>query len=146
MAASASYDGAARFSRYKALAQSDGVGNYSGEADDSGVGIYRPRVAIADCEPDALNAAAEWDRSLALAAAFQLSATVSGWRHPGGALWAPGQAVTLKSPGAFILAESRFLAAEATLMLDKDGGRTSTLRLVFPETYRGAMPGSYPWA
>lgn len=146
MGATASYDGTQRFSKHKALAQSEGVSTYEGEAEDSGVGIYRPRVAIADCEPGALKAAAEWARSLALSSSCQIAASVSGWRHPGGGLWAPGQAVTLKAPGAFILAESRFLIAEASLSLDTSGGRVSTLRLVFPETYRGAMPGSYPWA
>jgi prophage tail gpP-like protein len=142
-----SFDGTARFSRYKVLQQQDGAPGISGSADDSGVPIYRPRVDTgAEGNSADIRKAAEWARALGLAGAVSVSVGLDGWRTPAGELWTPGQVVTLHAPGAFIMRETSFVVAEATLSLDASQGRTSALRLVLPETYSGTMPAGYPWA
>lgn len=141
-----SYDGTQRFSRYKVLQQQDGAPNINGIADDAGVKIYRPRVETGS-EGDSKDAktAAQWRRAMSLAGAVGVQVMVAGWRTPGGALWTPGAVVTLQAPGAFILKETPFVIAEATLSLDTSQGRTTSLRLVLPATYSGTMPEVYPW-
>lgn len=142
-----SYDGTQRFSRYKVLQQQDGEPGIVGAVDDAGVPVYRPTVqAGAEGDAKAVTAAAEWRRALALAGSVGLTATVSGWRNPAGRLWMPGEAVTVLAPGAFILRETAFIIAEATLALDSSQGRTTALRLVLPATYSGQLPEVYPWA
>jgi prophage tail gpP-like protein len=147
MSVSGSYDGTQRFSRYKVLQQQDGAPAITGTAEDKGVGIYRPSIDTGG-EGDAKNVkqSVEWRRALALAGSIGMNVSLSGWRTPGGALWAPGQVVTLKAPGAYIISEAPFVVAEATLALDTSQGRTSSLGLVLPATYSGEVPGSYPWA
>lgn len=146
MSASVTYNGAGRFSRYKVLQQQDGAPGISGTADDAGVKIYRPSVSVgAESDAKDVNKAAQWRRALALAGAVSVSAKMAEWRAPNGQLWTPGMVVTLLSPGAFILKETPFIIAEASLTLDASDGRTTSLRLVLPSTYSGEMPGSYPW-
>jgi prophage tail gpP-like protein len=146
-AVTASYNGTGRWSRYKVLQQQDGAESITGTAEDKGVKIYRPIVEVGS-EGDAkeIQKAAAWKRALALASSVSVSVTLAGWRAPAGMLWAPGQIVTLKAPGAFLTQEATMAVAEATLTLDASQGRISTLRLVLPATYSGEMPGSYPWA
>lgn len=143
----ATYNGAARWSRYKVLQQQDGTPGITGTAEDKGVPIYRPRVETgAEGDAKDIGKAAAWRRALALSGAVGVNVTLAGWRAPGGALWAPGQVVTIKAPGAFIIKETPFVVAEATLTLDASQGRTASLRLVLPATYTGEMPKEYPWA
>lgn len=142
---SAGYNGAQRFSKYKVLQQQDGAANIKGEALDSGVSPYRPMVeAGGESNSSDIKNSANWKRALALASSISIEATVSGWRTPGGALWTPGQLVTLKAPGAFVIKETVLMVAGSTLTLDA-GGRVASLRLVLPATYTGEMPGGYPW-
>ena len=142
----AQYQGAERYSQYKVLQQQDGATDLKGEASDQGVPIYRPKTTVgSDSDAGNVAKAAAWARALALAGAVEVSATVAGWRTNAGQIWTPGMAVTVKAPGAYILQESVFLVAEATLTLDASQGRTTALRLVLPATYTGDMPGRYPW-
>jgi prophage tail gpP-like protein len=143
----ASFDGTKRFSRYKVLQQQDGATSIVGVADDSAVGVYRPKVDTgAEGEASDINKAAAWRRALGLAGAVTVGVKLSGWRTPAGSVWTPGMVVTLKAPGAFVMRDAAFVVAEATLSLDASQGRTSSLRLVLPETYSGGMPATEPWA
>jgi len=146
MSASATYNGAGRFSRYKVLQQQDGAPGISGTADDAGVKVYRPSVSVgAESDAKDVKKAAQWRRAMALAGSVSVSVKVTGWRAPNGTIWTPGNVVTLLSASAFILKETTFIIAGATLTLDASQGRTTDLRLVLPATYSGEMPGSYPW-
>jgi len=145
LAVDATFDGTRRWSSYKVLLQQDGVEGIVGTARDQKVGAYRPRIDTNLQGPATeAKASAEWARALALAESIQVSATVSGWRGPSGALWAPGQIVTLQAPSVFIASEMPFMIAGVDLTLDNNG-RTASLRLVLPATYTGQTPGSYPW-
>lgn len=142
-----SYDGTARFSRYKVLQQQDGEPGIVGTADDAGVSVYRPTIQTgAEGDAKDISKAAAWRRALALADSVGISAKVSGWRTRNGSLWTPGSIVTALAPGAFIMVETPFIVSAATLSLDAQDGRTTALRLVLPATYTGQMPEVYPWA
>jgi prophage tail gpP-like protein len=144
---SASYNGAARWSRYKIVMQVDGATNINGMAFDSGVGIYRPKVITgADGDATAITKAAEMQRALAYAGAVVVSVIVTGWRNTDGTVWTPGQVVTVKAPGIFITRETSFIVRQATLSLDASEGRTTALDLVLPATFSGQMPAVEPWA
>jgi prophage tail gpP-like protein len=146
MEVSGTYDGTARFSRYKVLQQQDGANAIAGTADDGGVPIYRPKVEVgSSVNAVSVSNTATWQRALALAGSVGVTVQMSGWRTPAGQLWTPGQVVTLKAPGAFIMRDTAFVVAEATLTLDTSDGRTTGLRLVLPSTYSGILPGGYPW-
>jgi len=67
---------------------------------------------------------------MALAGSVSVSVKVTGWRAPNGTIWTPGNVVTLLSASAFILKETTFIIAGATLTLDASQGRTTDLRLV----------------
>jgi len=143
---SAQYNGTSRYSQYKVLQQQDGAPDLSGTATDSGVPVYRPKTDVgSDSDAGNVTKAAQWKRALALAESVEVTAVVAGWRTRAGQVWTPGMSVTVKAPGAYILNEAPFVVAEATLTLDADQGRTTSLRLVLPATYTGEMPGSYPW-
>jgi prophage tail gpP-like protein len=147
LSVSSGYDGTKRHSIYKILQQQDGTPGISGKAVDSGVRVYRPKTqAGSDSNAADIKKAAAWARALALAESVQISATLTGWRSPSGALWKPGSLVTMQAPGAFILRDTALMIAEATLSLDTSNGLTTTLRLVLPATYTGEMPEVYPWA
>jgi prophage tail gpP-like protein len=82
----------------------------------------------------------------AIAAALPITATVSGWRTPGGQRWHERQSVSLKAPGAILATERKYLIAEATFRLDKENGKVVDLRLVMAEAYAGKPLGVLPWA
>jgi len=144
---SASYNGTGRWSNYRVLQQQDGKTNITGKATDQAIKIYRPKVVTgSDGDAKSATKSAEMQRALSFAESIQVSVQVTGWRPGNGKpVWTPGQVVTLKAPGAFIMRETVFIIRRRTLTLDASEGRTSTLDLVLPSTYSGTMPGSYPW-
>jgi len=142
---SANYDGTKRFSEYKVLLQQDGNEAITGIANDPKIMVYRPRIYTSGQGPaTGAKSSAEWARALALAESVQVDISLSGWRGPSKALWAPGQIVTIKAPSVFIDTEMPFMIAGVDFALD-GGGRTSALRLVLPSTYTGKTPEAYPW-
>jgi prophage tail gpP-like protein len=144
---SASYNGTGRWSSYKILMQQDGATGLSGQARDSGVGIYRPRVSTgADGDAKAITKSAEMARALAYAESIAVTVDVTGWRNTDGSIWTPGQIVTLRASGAYINTETTFMVRAVTLGLDASNGRTASLSLVLPATYTGVMPTGEPWA
>jgi len=146
LSANGSFDGTKIFSAYKVLMQQDGKNDIMGKALDGSIPIYRPLTSTgSDADAKDVQKSAEWKRALAISGAVGLSVTMAGWRTSNGLLWSPGQVVTLKAPGAFILKESPFLISEASLTLDTSQGKTSALKLVLPATYSGKLPEVYPW-
>lgn len=145
LSASADYDGTRRYSKYITYADIDGDPGLKGQAEDTGVAIYRPTRFEADANVDDLTAAAEWQRSLDLVGATRLRVTLAGWRRPDGKLWRNSDVVTAQIPSVMIYSDTRFRIAGATLRIDENRGRITELRLVLPEAYTREMPGAYPW-
>lgn len=145
LSGSSSFDGQSRFSKIKMNVQQDGSNNIQGIAIDNFITKYRP-IIINGSETDGANVtkAAEWKRAQMLASSIGLSVVMVGLRTPSGALYSPGQIVTLKSPSLHIYKETTFLIAESNYTIDSSGKMTS-LRLVFPSTYTGEMPKEMPW-
>jgi prophage tail gpP-like protein len=171
----AEYDATKRFSLYEVATQFAGYPDIIDTARDSTVTVYRPRLsAAADAAAspedeealDALEAevgAAKGQsaakaksmalkartaarlRAASLAESVSISVGVTGWRRPDGMRWAERQIVTLLAPSAMFYKEVPWLIAGVQLKLDVSGGRSTTLRLVLPETYSGLMPKDVPW-
>lgn len=139
------FDGQKRFSRYVVASQYAGQPNIEASVTDEDIPVYRPQLMVSkdmDTDPAVVAGKA---RTAAITEAVGIKVAVSGWRRPDGRRWAERQVVTLKAPSAMLYTERRYLIAGVSLQLDVNSGRTTTLRLVFPEIYAGAMPEVMPW-
>lgn len=148
---SGSYDGSARFSRYKVVGSDYGNPGVVGIANDPltdslGKPIYRRSVeTLGSSSTDDVQTAANHKRALALAGAARVSVTVSGWRDSNGALWQKGATITLLAPSLMVYTETVFVVAGVTLRIDETQGKVTDLRLVLPQTFEDKMPEVYPW-
>ena len=145
LSVSASYDSTGRFSLYRAASQFAGAENVKGDATDTAISVYRPRLVVAgDMDTDPSKTAARI-RAEAIAASIQVSVELTGWRSPDGLCWRPRDIVTLKAPSAMLYTEAPWLVANTTPTLDESNGRTTMLRLIPPMTFSGELPARYPW-
>ncbi len=154
---SSSYDGTARYSRYKVVGSDYGTPGVVGIADDPGVSIYRRSVeTLGSSTPREAQKVAERKRALALAGAASVTVVVSGWRDGNGNIWGSwrdkngtlqgkGATVTLLAPALMVYTETAFVVAGVTLKIDETQGKVSELRLVLPQTFEDKMPEVYPW-
>ncbi len=139
-----SFDGRARFNRYKALGQSPKKNSKTATSEDSRVPISRFTTFNADDSTGGdIQKAADWRRSKQLSEALTFTLPVPTWYAPDGSLWAPNTIVTVKSPTLYLEDGYNFLIREVQYDY-KDSGTTATLHLVPPETYTGE-PIAEPW-
>lgn len=120
-----------RFATYTAVAHADGGADVddmeeadtitapSGSATDPGVPRPRPLVLVAETQSGgpSLTSRAEHEARTRAARAAQAVYTVPGWRNDSGALWRPGQTVTLKDSlldlsGRWIVTQVQFRQGE----------------------------------
>lgn len=146
LSVSSSYDGTGRYSKYRVATQFAGTEDITGESADSGVPVYRPLLVVAGDSDTDPGQTARRLRTEALASSVGVSVTVSGWRRPDGQRWAERQTVTLRAPSVMCYTESPWIVAGVTMSLDAGSGRTTSLRLVLPDTYSGQSAGGAPWA
>lgn len=140
----ADYDGTLLFSRYIVFAQVAGNPSVRGEVSDSTINAVRPFVKVNKEGGFATaEAAAQWERAMALSSAHSLSFFVPGWRNATG-IWQPRDAVTVKCPSVAISEEIRYMIRSVALQIT-GSERSATLSLVLPDTYTGRMPGVTPW-
>lgn len=149
----ASFDGTGRFSTHKIAGQFAGTPDIVGEAVDTGVPIYRPKLATeSEVDADPQFTAAR-KRTESVAQSFGVSATVSGWRTPDGQVWGKHEAsgriimpnVTLKAPGVMLSTEALYTVVGSVLRLDDEDGQVADLQLAQPEYYAGQIPEVTPW-
>jgi len=146
LSVSASFDGSKRFSSYTVATQFAGEPDIEGTVPDIGVLVHRPHLsAEGDADADPRQTAAR-RRMEAFASAFSVTATVTGWRAPGGKLWAKGDAVTLRAPSCALIREIKYTAVGITLKIDTTEGKVTELRLIPPEILAGQTLKTTPWA
>lgn len=138
-------DDTAMFQTYKVTMQTGGWPDVKDSVTDPGIKIHRfHQRAGSTGAPGQIKKACELDRAQAIASAFTVSVTVSDWTTDADALWEPGKIVSLKAPSCYINAPTLFMIAGVSFELTS-GHRATSLRLVLPETYTGAMPARFPW-
>lgn len=175
LSVSTDFDGQKRFSRYSVATQYAGEPNIGATETDgslieailaafqkkptepeqlqsvttlisnTGIPIYRPKLVTAsdmDANPSLVAAKA---RTEAFTSSVAISCKLAGWRRPDGKRWAERQMITLRAPSAMLYKERRYLVAGVTLRMDANNGRTTDMRLVFPEIYEGKTPEVLPW-
>ncbi|PCJ68197.1 MAG: hypothetical protein COA62_15650 [Rhodobiaceae bacterium] len=135
-----------RFSEYHAkgtsqrfVSNDSGSENTTGIAVDSDVPRYRPTVLNVEGDADAevTQKRADWEASNRLARSMGYSYTVQGWRQtPGGPLWVPNQTVpvideTMKINGSFLVSNVDF-------QISDNGGSTTVLKVVPPDSFEPA--------
>jgi prophage tail gpP-like protein len=106
----------------------------------------RPRTfKLSDTErADAPEAtAAELGRMFAAIASWRL-VDLPGWRDPKGKLWQKNTTITLLAPDAMIYRRTELLIRKVERHQDVDNEST-TLEVVLPGAFSGAMPTSLPW-
>lgn len=75
-------------------------------------------------------------------ASYQLS--VSTWRDPSGALWAPNTTISLQAPDAMVYSQYEFIVRSVDFERSSDS-ETATLTLVLPGAFSGKIPEALPW-
>lgn len=137
-------NGTARFSRTKAIKSMGDWKPVEAVSVDSAIKVYRPRIITSDGDAGSIQKAADMARSLSIAESCPVEVVVAGWKTDSGHVWAPGDFVTLKAPGAWIMRETEYIIDGISLELTSSG-RLSTLSLVLPESRLGGLPAAYPW-
>ena len=66
------------------------------------------------------------------------------WRDPRGELWQPNTTLSLIAPEAMIYRETELVVRSVRLHQTPDG-ETTSLGLVLPGTFGGALPEALPW-
>ena len=122
-----------RFSKYKAMSQSEQSLNVSGECEDEGVDRYRPKVIISESASDAneVKVRAQHEAGQRLAKAQNLNITVQGWRQENGELWNVGNLTPVKIP--FFGIDTDLLISTVSFNKSR-GGTTTSLGLVSPDS------------
>jgi len=125
-------DDTQRFSSYRVTAQLTGNDQSFGSAvttlartsTDGNVSRYRPFVIMAEGEDSGkeLEARATWEAKTRAAKARTYSATVAGWAHADGTLWAPGMLVKTIDPWAGL--DAVLLVSSVELSLSASGWLT----------------------
>lgn len=141
--ASMTIDESERHSEYIVKGQSQGLPNFNGanaaqvegRAKDSGIGIYRPLITIAEgsVDQDAAQTRAQWEATNRLARGLDMNVTVEGWRQEDGSLWGINQLIRVKAP--FLGINSNMLSTQITHTQDRGSGTLTTMSLVRPDSF-----------
>ena len=108
--------------------------------------VLRPYVFNADdTTPGSLRDTVRAKRSRMLANMASWSVTLPTWRDAAGALWQPGDVVTITAPRAMIYRKSRLLIRSVRYEATPQG-RLAELNLVLQGAFSGDAPGVLPWA
>ena len=158
LSATAKFSSRDRFSEYTVESQDfawddDETAEFAymagGTVRDPGVKRYRPKIVIAqtnqDSEADTFSARLEYMSATAAAADFDYK--INGWRDDTGAIWAGGTFVNLVDEFAHV--DNKLIVKSADLSISYDGGRTTQLKLVYPnaliKNYEPKKHNRDPW-
>lgn len=128
----ATYDYKDRFSKYIIKGQAPGGDEYSkpedhmqlkGEATDSGVTRYRPKIIYAE-QGDNMTYSdrAKWECNVRAGRAIRVQYTVTGWEYLPGRIWQPNKMVPIIDPYLGIF--TPMLIVRCTYVLEDGGSRT----------------------
>ena len=143
------HDVTKRFQRYMVIGASEGEPEISAEVPDYeslGLGVRGRQISELRQQTTDITAAAEYARARAIIDSYTATAEVDGW-HYNNHLWTPGEIITVKAPGAFILNPTRLIIMRVTYKIDESGGQSSILDLGIPEVFDGTAPKleGLPW-
>jgi prophage tail gpP-like protein len=143
--ANITYDFTERFSKYKVKGQKSGEGDgwttttteISGEALDSAISRYRPKVISADGQLTsslALKRAA-WEAQTRAGRSGKLTVTIPTWKQSDGSLWEINTLVACKIPPLRISPDAPLLLHEIEYVQDNDRGTYSVMKLIRGDAY-----------
>lgn len=101
--------------------------------------------AVEDCDKGDIQGATEAQMGRMFGNCMTVEVELPTWRDPQDALFAPGSTVALHAPGSMIYNETDFQIRDLALKQSGDGTVTSTLGLVLPGVFSGALPTVLPW-
>lgn len=108
-------------------------------------GVVRPiTFEASDAISADVKAAVEAKAGRMFGNAASYSATVSAWRDPSGALWAPNTTVTLEAADAMIYSSYAFIVRSVEFIRERSS-ETAVLNLVIPGSFSGEIPETLPW-
>lgn len=113
-----------------------------GEAKDSGVKRYRPKILVheADTDPKRAQKRADHEKNRSAGLSIKATITTQGWRDDGGTIWETNYLIFVNSPLLLKLVQPMLIES---VKLDQGGrGSTATLSLVDPKAYEGKGGGS----
>jgi len=142
------HDVTKRFQNYMVIGTSEG-NNSTAEVSDYeslGAGVRGRQISELGQQTTDINQAAKFARSKAVIDSYTATAEIDGW-HYNGVLWNPGDIITVKAPGAFILNPTRLIIVRVTYKIDESGGQAAILDLGIPNIYDGTEPKleDLPW-
>ena len=142
------HDVTKRFQKYMVLYTADGETYQAEESDyqDLGLAVRGRTISELGQQTNGIYKAAEFARSRAVINSYVATIEVDGW-HYNGTLWNPGDIITVKAPGAFILKATRLIIVRVTYKNDESAGQSCLLDLGIPEVYDGTAPKleALPW-
>ena len=143
------HDVTRRFQKYMVIGASEGEPEITAEVSDYeslGLGVRGRQISELGQQTTDIEQAAKFARSRAIIDSYTATAEVDGW-HYNGTLWNPGDIITVKAPGAFILKPTRLIITRVTYKIDESGGQAAVLDLGLPEVYDGTTPKleALPW-
>lgn len=77
--------------------------------------------------------------------AMQWTLTVWGHRNKDGNLYEKNTFISVKAPRAMIYQDTKFLIKSLTMTRDENGGDSTTMSIVLPESYSGSIPTTFPF-
>lgn len=134
----ADHDVTKRFQKYMVIGTSEGE-NSTAEVSDYeslGLGVRGRQISELKQQTTDIDQAAKYARARAMIDSYKATAEVDGW-HYNGNLWTPGDIITVKAPGAFILKSTRLIIMKVTYKIDESGGQSSILDLGLPGVFDG---------
>ena len=143
------HDVTKRFQNYMVIGTSEGEPETTAELSDYeslGAGVRGRQISELRQQTTDITASAEYARARAMIDSYTATAEVDGW-HYNGILWNPGDIITVKAPGAFILKPTRLIIIRVTYKIDGSGGQSCLIDLGLPEVYDGTTPKTeaLPW-
>jgi prophage tail gpP-like protein/phage tail protein X len=146
LSSNGSFDGQKRFSTVTAIGDKYfGKESSNANAKDNTVKANRTHVFTANnVVKGELQKAADAKIGHSFASSIGLGVSLTGWRDSDGDLWKKNTKIVYESPSSFIYKETDFIVKDVILTKEPNA-LTSSLVLVFPETYTGKIRSSYPW-
>jgi len=110
------------------------------------LGVFRPYIfLVQDAKEMDIKKATITKAGKMFGSSCGYQLTLAGHRDKNKNFWRKNTLIMLESPGAMIYKNTKFMIKKVTTSRTSEGGDTTILDLVLPESYSGVIPNNFPW-